>query len=617
VDAYRIGVSIVLANGVSPVLAIIGRDLLGLHTSTGAIQRNFAGWATALAGVGGILAGATILGAMTKLAEKAADFQDAMTKVSQLNPKVAALVNSGEMQRMAFRVGGQLGMKVEDVTNVYGGIYGAIQDPAEATEITPYAAAYARLMQMRHPGSHPEESIRTLVKAGELAGRLYDADGKIDPAKVKEWFDMAAIAEAATHGQVNAQALYGMAQQAGPGALRGLSKEGYEHMMILSQEMGGQRAGTSLLSLRNQMTGAMLARSADAMARYGVLGSNEYEVGKGDHVHMTEAGSRRLLGLLNEDPVKFVDMMVDKLKEKGITDKDDQMRAITEMVGRQTSQRLVSDIVAQRQQIDRETGGLNQGLTVDQGLAGYNSNIHAGMQNVAAAWHNLLVAISDPESDRLGLVLNRIASAINTVTDTVRKLTPEQIDTIFKVIAGVGAGLIVLGGMAMMALIGMPAMIAAAIVAVGTLAAVAIGHGENPFAGISKAIANALKIEVDSLSFSGVFAGIGTRIWQALKSEVSTEIDGITRDLKNLGITPGGSGTSPGKTGKPWHPTRFEPGRDSGRAGPTTLALNIDGRTMAQATIDSIDGMTTFPSQAPTPDGTGRYFAGDHNSWDT
>ena len=64
-------------------------------------------------------------------------------------------------------------------------------------------------------------------------------------------------------------------------------------------------------------------------------------------------------------------------------------------------------------------------------------------------------------------------------------------------------------------------------------------------------------------------------------------------------------------------PMRFESGRDSGRGGPITLALNIDGRTMAQATIDSIDGMTTFPSQAPTPDGTGRYFAGDHNSWDT
>jgi hypothetical protein len=182
-DAYRIGVAIVLANGVSPVLAIIGKDLLGLNTSVKAIEKNFGGWATALLGVGGILAGATILGAMTKIVEKAADFQDAMTKISQLNPKVAALVNSGEIQRLSFGIGAQLGMKAEDVAKVYGGIYGVLQDPKEAEELTPFAARYARLMQMRHPGSHPEDSINTLMRAGELSGRLTDEKGAIDPKK--------------------------------------------------------------------------------------------------------------------------------------------------------------------------------------------------------------------------------------------------------------------------------------------------------------------------------------------------------------------------------------------------------------------------------------------------
>ena len=34
-SSYRIGVSIALANGVSPVLAIIGRDLLGIRAPIG------------------------------------------------------------------------------------------------------------------------------------------------------------------------------------------------------------------------------------------------------------------------------------------------------------------------------------------------------------------------------------------------------------------------------------------------------------------------------------------------------------------------------------------------------------------------------------------------------
>jgi hypothetical protein len=39
------------------------------------------------------------------------------------------------------------------------------------------------VMQMRRPGSHPEDSINTLMRAGELSGRLTDEKGAIDPKK--------------------------------------------------------------------------------------------------------------------------------------------------------------------------------------------------------------------------------------------------------------------------------------------------------------------------------------------------------------------------------------------------------------------------------------------------
>ncbi len=73
VDVYRIGVSIALANGVSPVLAIIGRDLLGLGSTIRGIENNFKGWATALGGVAAILGGSVMLGGLAKLAEHGGD----------------------------------------------------------------------------------------------------------------------------------------------------------------------------------------------------------------------------------------------------------------------------------------------------------------------------------------------------------------------------------------------------------------------------------------------------------------------------------------------------------------------------------------------------------------
>lgn len=586
-DAYKIGVSIVLANGVSPVLAIIGKDLLGLNTSVEAIQRNFGGWSAALIGVGAILTGSTILGAMTKIAMKAADFQDALTKISQLNPKVAELVKSGEITKMSYGIGTSLGMKVEDVTKVYGGIYGVLQDPHEAEELTPIASRYARLMQMRHPGSKPEQSINTLMRAGELSGRLTDDNGKIDPKKVEEWFDMAARLEAATHGQVNPEQLLGLAQQGGGVALRGLSTEGYEHMAIMAQMMGGQRAGTALLSLRSQMGGTMMKRSAEAMQEYGLLNDGEWTT-EGGHVSLSESASKRLNDLVSKDPMNFINFLVDRLEARGIKDKDDQMQALQRILGRQTTQRMVADMLLAREQIKRETEGLQQGATVRQGLDAYSGNIHAGMQNVSAAWHNLLVAIGGPEGERFAALLNKIAGAFNWLTAQVNKLSPEQIDWIFKIMAGFAAGLIVLGGVVTAALVS--TLIAAPVAIAGAVT------------GVAAAVGTLLYLQWDKVK--ALFEGITSAI-----SSFIDKIVGLYDKVKSFLFTDKSPKQNPAEMQK--NPflflQRFDPSTDTGKGGAITLALNIDGRTLAQAVSDQLASLHDFSTGGHAADGMSRF----------
>lgn len=583
---YLIGVKIILANGVSPVLAVIAKDLLGVSGSVEKLAKDFSGLNSKLIGVAAILGGAAILGAMTEIAKKAADFQDAMTAVSQLNPKVAALVQSGEIQKQAFGIGNQLGMKVEDVTKIYGGVYGAIQNPEEATEILPYASRYARLMQLRHPGSHPEESIRTLVRAGELSGRLYDDKGNIDPAKVREWFDMAAISNAATHGQVNAESLYGMAQQAGPGSLRNLSKEGYEHMMILSQEMGGQRSGTALLSLRNQMTGGMLKRSAEALQNYGVLQDGEWN-SEGGHVSLTQGATDRLMGLLRDDPVKFVDMLVEKLEKQGVTDKSKQMEAVNQMIGRQTSQRFVQDIMAQRQQINRETAGLDQGATVDQGLAGYENNINRNLQNMSAAWSNLMVAIGGPQGENFVKVLQSITGVLNSAT-SFANAHPEAIKIIAEAVAALGIALVGAGAAALIAAAGVPAIIVGLVAAAGALVAVNWTSIVSAFHGITGAISGFIdQIMALYSRVKGFFGG----------TPENQQIEKRFREDAPIVI-----------------PNRFVPNPNSGKRQSITLALNVDGRALAQSVQDNLDADMIHTTSAPSPDGVHSYYSGDHNA---
>src|SRR5258705_7628420 len=68
-DAYRIGVSIALQNGVSGVLAIITRDLLHVHGSVANITRAFAAWRPALLGAVGVIAGAEMVRGLANIAQ--------------------------------------------------------------------------------------------------------------------------------------------------------------------------------------------------------------------------------------------------------------------------------------------------------------------------------------------------------------------------------------------------------------------------------------------------------------------------------------------------------------------------------------------------------------------
>jgi hypothetical protein len=68
-DQYRIGVSIALANGVSPVLATIMRDMLAMSARVKNIETGFAGWGKALGGVALILGGAEMVRGLVAIAK--------------------------------------------------------------------------------------------------------------------------------------------------------------------------------------------------------------------------------------------------------------------------------------------------------------------------------------------------------------------------------------------------------------------------------------------------------------------------------------------------------------------------------------------------------------------
>jgi hypothetical protein len=82
-EAYRIGVEIVLKNSMSSALAVISRDLLGIHTKVGKIEKGIGKWGLAITGVAGVLAGTGILKGLAEIAKHGEELlhqQDVMVR---------------------------------------------------------------------------------------------------------------------------------------------------------------------------------------------------------------------------------------------------------------------------------------------------------------------------------------------------------------------------------------------------------------------------------------------------------------------------------------------------------------------------------------------------------
>jgi hypothetical protein len=304
---------------------------------------------------------------------------------------------------------------------------------------------------------------------------------------------------------------------------------------------------------------------------------------------MTEEATKRLLGTLNRDPVAFVDDIVKELEAHGVTNKDDQALAISRIIGRQTSQREVTDILLARKQMQNETEGLEQGASVDQGLAGYDKNIHAAQQAMDAAWHNLQVALGNGEGEKLAAIINQIAGSLNGITGVVNKMDPGTLDAVFKVVAGIGIALVAIGGIALASLVGIPVALSAIAVAFGALALLEWEKVRAVLLGINSAIS----------AFIDSIAALYDRVKGMFTQGPQTpEQKQFHENLDNAN--------------KNYVPMRFTPGTDSHKPMQAAFSLNVDGQTLAQSVIDHLGSLYDNATGAPSSDGVSSPFGGDH-----
>jgi hypothetical protein len=589
-DVWKIGVAISLTNGMSPVIAIIAADLLGLKGKVSEVEKAFSSWNTALAGTVGILAGGAIIAGVAKLAEHGQELIHVQQQMA------AAGVNQIDIAKAtadSWKVASQYGLKVSDVL-------GDIKEARMVFGSTEHAMDFiGPLEQMRvvlnavteGSGNKASDAVYEMARAGELKGLQ-------GPDQFMSYFDQMTKAITASGGKVDPKSFL-QATQYGRLASKGWDEEFYtSYLPSMIQEMGPSQTGTALMSLfGTTVQGKVTKRSLGMMDDLGLIGDPSKIIYNklGDPTGMNP-GAIKGTDLMTRDPYRWAQEVLKPLVETKlghpVTAGDESaITLLGGMFGNRTSAQAIATLLLENNRINKDAGiiGQAQGIGASGEMLANDPNTAA--KNFASSFDNLLTALGSP-------LVPLSVQAMNSIADVMKALTgfavghPEAIKLIGEALIGLGAGLAALGVAAVVAA-------AAALIPGGAVAVAVVGIGS-------------------------IIATIAAFHWQGIVDVFNGVYNAIVNFINNIRNLPaailGGPGVgAPGSSNAPGTPQFSFPnpgvhaGKDElgwapppGGAGGVTVhtALNIDGRRIAQAVSQHIAGDNTWGNSSTSFDGS-------------
>lgn len=234
-DVYRIGVSIALANGISPVLAIISRDLLGLRTSIKDIESQFGRWAVAAGGVAAILGGTAIIGGVAKVALAGKEL------LNQQNQMIRLGISQNEVLQAGKKYWSEVASAVP--TSTFAEYLQTVKELRAVTGSLETAEAFAPRALMFDAllsnvmGHERHGELYKLLRAGELKGIA------TDPQKLDDLIQQSYAYISAFGGKLTSAMIQNLAVRGGTAWMNANLKTAFGPMAILAAEMGAQGGG--------------------------------------------------------------------------------------------------------------------------------------------------------------------------------------------------------------------------------------------------------------------------------------------------------------------------------------------------------------------------------------
>jgi len=356
-DTFKVLIELTMATNALGVIGALSKDLGGIQKKMEELGLSAGRLGAAMGGAFAVWGGIKILEGLKSLVEQAKELNSELEKTKQLGGDFAEHIDATRKNSIAttFSVptstaSGNVKMSRE--------IGVAIGHPEEADAILPFAAKLAAVAS-NYTGENKDEMILNIVKTAEARGQIFTmgADGKehVDPVKLQKEMDAEYKGLVLGGGMTTSADFLNVAKQGGP-AVKSMAADVFFGPNVEAMvAMGAQKFGTSLMSLFQQFIGGTMTKKVgENLITAGIL--TEQDVIRGPHgAFRLDPKSAAKFKPLQEDPVAWAETgegakgIANFAAKEGIT----QMQAVFSLFGRQTVERLMSDLLSNKPQFER------------------------------------------------------------------------------------------------------------------------------------------------------------------------------------------------------------------------------------------------------------------------
>lgn len=552
----------------SPVLAIISRDLLGVHARVGEIEKGFGRWSLAIGGIGAIMAGGAIFGGMVKLAERGSEVNHQLELMKLQGMQVADI---HEAAARAMQVSGSV------LTSTYSENLQHIRELRYAFGDTPDALKYLEAVTMANATLNAMHGGGT-DQVWELVKSLEEKGLTAKPEEFMSYIGQMTKAVVASSGKVT-PAQFFSAFKYGRTAMLGWDEmfvTQYLPRSIQSWSGGGMNIGTggpgnALMSVFQTVIGGHMTKAAANIWSNLKLATTEKIPGSSRVLtHVNEA----LKSAAIKNPYEFAQMLEPTIMEKTRGNKQKMIELLGQMFQNRTAGAIMTQYILQGRallgdQSPYEKDARLQREAFDQRMS-YDELIKHDYQTMMLAfhaqWKSLNQVLGAPLTQAGGPVVRALAGITHfmNVVSQIAQAHPEAIEIVADALAALAASLVIGGLVALGAAIW-------SVIGAGTIL-VALAAGLASFAALNwPAIQSAIE------PFTSWLDSMDKSIAGWVKNHLPS---GWAPSDQN-----GGGGGPYGGLDKQ---SSYIPPARSITVQPAKVAINLDGRTLGEAQVGFI-----------------------------